>query len=82
MLGGALVRETGASTVKRRASYGEGIRPARSATRDLAWKGVYQNLPQNELQAEEQSGVETGIRPVAGQSTIFANYALGSARVV
>ncbi len=44
-----------------RASYGKGIRPAQSATRDLAWKGAYQNLPQNELEAEEQSGVATGI---------------------
>jgi iron complex outermembrane receptor protein len=67
LLGMALVRETPGLTFKLRSAYGKGIRPAASTTRDVAWPGAYQlRTARNELDPEEQAGVENGIDLLIG----------------
>jgi len=67
MLGGALVREHGGLTLKFRAAYGKGIRPASSTSHSLEWQaserndgtGAANSIPA--LTPEEQSGIEFGV---------------------
>ena len=58
-LGAAWVRERGPLTVKLRAAYGRGIRPARSVARGGTWMGG-RGSALSALASEEQSGVEAG----------------------
>lgn len=50
----------GDASLKVRAAYGKGIRPARSASRDQAWAGAHAQLWAGLLAPEEQSGIEGG----------------------
>lgn len=67
MLGAALVREHDGVTVKFRAAYGKGIRPATSTSHSLEWQAAERNdgtsvtasIPP--LTPEEQSGIEAGV---------------------
>lgn len=59
VLGGAWVTDLGGATLKVRAAYGKGIRPARTPGRAQPWTGAY-GLPGTGLAPEEQSGVEGG----------------------
>jgi len=67
MLGAALVREHNGLTVKFRAAYGKGIRPATSTSHSLEWQAAERNdgststasIPP--LTPEEQSGIEAGV---------------------
>lgn len=67
MLGAAVVREHGDFSMKLRAAYGKGIRPAESASHALEWQAAERNgrdavLPSiPALQPEEQSGIEAGV---------------------
>ena len=60
MLGAAWVRPVGAAEVKLRAAYGRGIRPARTATRDLRG-GHVGGMLGPALEPEAQSGTEVGV---------------------
>ncbi|MDQ6635794.1 MAG: TonB-dependent receptor, partial [Gemmatimonadota bacterium] len=66
MLGATWVHEQGALTLKVRAAYGRGIRPARTVTRGGTWMGGHERASLTALDPEEQSGVEGGIDAVWG----------------
>jgi len=61
MLGAAWVEDYGVLTVKLRASYGRGIRPARTVARGATWSGGRGPRTFSSLSPEEQSGVEAGV---------------------
>lgn len=71
MVGAAFVRGYGDVTMKLRAAYGRGIRPARTPTRNLAWLGVGHSMVSPSLAPEEQSGVEGGVDLFFGRSLAF-----------
>lgn len=71
MLGGSLVREFGATTVKLRAAYGRGIRPAQTPARETMWTGIREEITRPGLQPERQSGVEAGLDVVVGGRVTF-----------
>ena len=54
----------GGATLKLRAAYGSGLRPARSATRSAAWRGI--GRLDADLAPESQRGLETGLDFLAG----------------
>lgn len=59
-VGAAYVRAVGpATTVKVRAAYGSGLRPARTATRATTWRGA--GAVNADLEPESQRGVEAGV---------------------
>jgi iron complex outermembrane recepter protein len=58
MLGTALVGDRGRLTVKLRAAYGKGIRPAQTPSHTTVWQSSARLL---DLGPEEQSGTEVGI---------------------
>lgn len=60
MLGTAWVHALGPATVKLRAAYGRGIRPARTVARGATWSGGESHQLLASLASEEQSGVESG----------------------
>jgi iron complex outermembrane receptor protein len=60
MIGTAFVRDFGLSTVKLRAAYGVGIRPARSLARDAALRDPRQLAMNAMLDPERQEGIEFG----------------------
>lgn len=66
VLGTALAREVGPLTVKLRAAYGAGIRPAQTAARATAWGGLRTTMIAPSLQPERQSGVEAGLDLMLG----------------
>lgn len=57
-VGAALVRPAGPATVKLRAAYGSGLRPARTATRATSWRGA--GAVAADLAPEAQHGIEVG----------------------
>ena len=61
MLGAAWVGETGDITLKARAAYGRGIRPARTVARGASFTGGRGPGTLTSLAPEEQAGVEAGI---------------------
>jgi len=60
MLGAAWVHELDAATLKLRAAYGRGIRPARTVARGATWSGGRTREMLASLSPEEQSGIESG----------------------
>ncbi len=60
MLGTAWVHALGPTTLKLRAAYGRGIRPARTVARGATWSGGESHQLLASLASEEQSGVESG----------------------
>ncbi len=54
----------GGATVKLRAAYGTGLRPARSAAHSASWRGI--GRVGRDLAPEAQRGLETGLDLVAG----------------
>jgi Outer membrane receptor for ferrienterochelin and colicins len=60
MLGAAWIGETGDITLKARAAYGRGIRPARTVARGASFTGGRGPGTLTSLAPEEQAGVETG----------------------
>ncbi len=66
VLGTAVARELGPLTVKLRAAYGAGIRPAQTAARATAWGGLRTPMIAPSLQPERQSGVEAGLDLMLG----------------
>ncbi|HET9682659.1 MAG TPA: TonB-dependent receptor [Gemmatimonadaceae bacterium] len=60
MLGTAWVHALGPATLKLRAAYGRGIRPARTVARGATWNGGESHQLLASLASEEQSGVESG----------------------
>ena len=60
MLGTAWVHALGPTTLKLRAAYGRGIRPARTVARGATWSGGSSHELLASLASEEQSGVESG----------------------
>ncbi|MEP6689727.1 MAG: TonB-dependent receptor [Gemmatimonadaceae bacterium] len=82
MLGASFVHDEGAVTVKFRAAFGKGIRPARTPTRNIAWYGVGHSRISADLAPEEQTGIEEGVdlflgRAVALHLTRFDQLASG-----
>jgi len=83
MLGAAYVRERDGQTLKLRASYGKGIRPATSALRSATWmsgqnSGLLSNTGSQlllsslrNLEPESQSGIEFGADLSLGRSLAF-----------
>lgn len=71
MLGVAWVRDIGNSVLKVRGAYGTGIRPARTLLRTSTSIGRAQLNALRNLQAEEQSGVESGVDLLVGGRTSF-----------
>ncbi len=68
MLGLAFVQGTPGAMVKFRASYGKGIRPQRTTTRETTWVGTHgQAASRTGLQPEQQTGVEAGIDVYLGR---------------
>jgi outer membrane receptor protein involved in Fe transport len=67
MLGAAWVRELGPTTLKLRAAYGRGIRPARTVARGATWSGGRSHEMLASLSPEEQSGIESGADLMWGQ---------------
>ncbi len=65
VLGAALARDVGPVTVKLRAAYGSGIRPAQTAAR-TTWGGLRTPMITPGLAPERQSGVETGLDIMVG----------------
>jgi len=61
VLGGVWVTELGGASLKLRAAYGSGMRPARSTVRDHAWPGLRHQYSSVALPPERQSGVEGGV---------------------
>ena len=61
MLGAAWVGETGDITLKARAAYGRGIRPARTVARGASFTGGRGPGTLTSLAPEEQAGVEAGV---------------------
>lgn len=66
MLGTAWVHSLGPTTLKLRAAYGRGIRPARTVARGATWSGGESRELLASLASEEQSGVESGADLVWG----------------
>jgi iron complex outermembrane receptor protein len=60
MLGTAWVHALGPTTLKLRAAYGRGIRPARTVARGATWSGGESHELLASLASEEQSGIESG----------------------
>jgi outer membrane receptor protein involved in Fe transport len=60
VLGAVWVTDAGGASLKLRAAYGSGIRPARNPGRDHAWGGSRMQFGGVELAPERQSGVEAG----------------------
>lgn len=83
VLGAAWVTELdGDATLKLRAAYGKGIRPARTPGREQAWYGAHAQLRTFGLEPEEQSGIEGGFdlafgRAVQLQVTAYDQLASG-----
>ena len=71
-LGGAWITDAGGASLKLRAAYGKGIRPARTPGRDHAWVGAYPQLMSGGLPPEEQSGIEAGFDLAFGAVTVRA----------
>ncbi len=61
MLGAALTRDVGGSTLKLRAAYGKGIRPPAPSARQAISTVKFRQLANPQLQPESQSGVEGGV---------------------
>jgi outer membrane cobalamin receptor len=61
MLGAAWIGETGDITLKARAAYGRGIRPARTVARGASFSGGRGPGTLTSLAPEEQAGVEAGV---------------------
>ena len=69
VLGAAWVTELGGdATLKLRAAYGKGIRPARTPGREQAWYGAHAQLRTFGLEPEEQSGIEGGFDLALGRA--------------
>jgi iron complex outermembrane receptor protein len=82
MVGAAVVHDFPLFTTKLRASYGRGIRPPHTATRQTTWLGVNRVALQTSLGPEEQSGIEGGAdllfgRTLALHATLFDQRAFG-----
>ena len=60
MLGAAAVRDLGDWTIKGRAAYGVGARPARSTARGITTGSLAQFNPDHSLGPERQAGLEVG----------------------
>ena len=67
LLGAAWVAEQGPLTVKLRAAFGRGIRPARTVARGATWMGGRESLALTALAPEEQSGTEAGVDAMWGE---------------
>lgn len=82
VLGGVWVTQVGDATLKVRAAYGSGIRPARNPARDHAWGGSRMQFRGVDLAPERQSGVESGFDLAVGsalslQVTVYDQLASG-----
>ncbi len=66
MLGAALTRDLGATTVKFRAAYGKGIRPPQPNARRAIQTLGFRQVANPELQPEVQSGTEAGVELYMG----------------
>ncbi|HEX6370943.1 MAG TPA: TonB-dependent receptor [Longimicrobium sp.] len=66
VLGGVWVTDVGSASLKVRAAYGSGIRPARTPVRDHAWGGSPAQFGGIDLAPERQSGVEGGFDLAVG----------------
>jgi outer membrane cobalamin receptor len=60
MVGGAIVHDFGAATLKLRSAYGRGIRPVQTPVRGMEWRDVHRGPSGPNLDPEEQSGIEGG----------------------
>ncbi len=67
LLGASWVGEHGPFTLKLRAAYGRGIRPARTVARGATWMGGRGRQTLTALEPEEQSGIEAGADALWGQ---------------
>jgi len=67
LLGAAWVTDQGPVTVKLRAAFGRGIRPARTVTRGGTWMGGHGREALASLAPEEQSGIESGVDALWGE---------------
>ncbi len=70
MMGAAVVKDVGPATIKVRAAYGKGLRPAQAATRNLLYDWRMQANLSN-LGPEEQGGFETGVDVFVGRQVAF-----------
>jgi outer membrane receptor protein involved in Fe transport len=83
VLGGAWVTDVGGdATLKLRAAYGKGIRPARTPGRQQAWYGSHAQLRAVGVEPEQQSGIEGGFDLAWGrvaqlQVTAYDQFASG-----
>lgn len=68
VLGAVWLTEVGGATLKVRAAYGSGIRPARNPVRDHAWGGSYLQFGAMDLAPERQSGLEGGFDLALGST--------------
>ena len=66
MLGAAWIGESGDVTLKARAAYGRGIRPARTVARGASFTGGHGPGTLTSLAPEEQAGVEAGVDVLFG----------------
>ena len=66
MFGAAWIAEAGDITLKTRAAYGRGIRPARTVARGASFTGGRGPGTLTSLAPEEQAGVETGVDVLFG----------------
>jgi outer membrane receptor protein involved in Fe transport len=71
VLGGVWVTDLGGASLKVRAAYGSGMRPARSPGRHHAWAGVPAIYGGLELPPERQSGVEAGFDLAVGSAFLL-----------
>ncbi|HEX2207877.1 MAG TPA: TonB-dependent receptor, partial [Longimicrobium sp.] len=68
VLGAVYVTEMGGASLKVRAAYGSGMRPARTPGRNHAWGGTNVYMRAVELPPERQSGLEGGFDLVLGST--------------
>lgn len=71
MVGVAAVRDLGRTTVKLRSAFGVGIRPAQTATREMALHDIRRFASQPALEPEKQSGTEVGADLLVGRRLGF-----------
>jgi len=67
LLGASWVAGQGPVTMKLRAAYGRGIRPARTVARGGTWMGGHESRSLNALAPEEQAGTELGVDAMWGE---------------
>jgi len=68
-LGVSAVRPLGGATLKLRTAYGSGLRPVRTAARDVAWRAFGGGALPTSLAPESQTGVEGGADLFVGSGT-------------